>query len=280
MKFAKTSRYKAATQCPCGKSNKDGKFVPFEISGTPSNKFGYCHSCGKSFYPSDKQSIEQDNSKSENILIETKSVPLIKMSSTLENYSKNNFAIWLNDNFQESSKKALKDYRVGTTYYYKTIFWYIDKNGVIRNAKSFLYNSNSGKRIKESPIYHLYKSDDGYSTCLFGEHLLLYKSREKTITIVESEKTAVIGSIIYPNYIWLASGGANSLTIEKAQALKNRNVIYIPDCDQAGINSIPKVSRILSNVKANFTIEDSFSKEYNKGEDIVDLLFKNHKDNN
>jgi len=33
--------------CPCGKSNKDGKFVPYIGFET----HGYCHSCGKTFMP-------------------------------------------------------------------------------------------------------------------------------------------------------------------------------------------------------------------------------------
>ena len=33
--------------CPCNKSNKDGKFVPFKDH----TRFGYCHSCEKSFSP-------------------------------------------------------------------------------------------------------------------------------------------------------------------------------------------------------------------------------------
>ncbi|MBK7097579.1 MAG: hypothetical protein IPH58_03420 [Sphingobacteriales bacterium] len=32
--------------CPCGKSNKDGKFIPYKGL----DNCGYCHSCGKTFY--------------------------------------------------------------------------------------------------------------------------------------------------------------------------------------------------------------------------------------
>ena len=41
----KRSRVK---QCPCGKSNKDGKFAPYE--GFEDK--GYCHSCQQTFLPS------------------------------------------------------------------------------------------------------------------------------------------------------------------------------------------------------------------------------------
>jgi hypothetical protein len=44
LKLNSKNRFKVET-CPCGKSNKDGKFVPFEYCV----KFGYCHSCSETF---------------------------------------------------------------------------------------------------------------------------------------------------------------------------------------------------------------------------------------
>lgn len=38
---------KRVKQCPCGKSNKDGKFVPFKSYQDK----GFCHSCGRTFLP-------------------------------------------------------------------------------------------------------------------------------------------------------------------------------------------------------------------------------------
>lgn len=45
--------------------------------------------------------------------------------------------------------------------------------------------------------------------CLFGEHLLK-KYPNKTVALVESEKTAIICSALMPDYIWLATGGKKS----------------------------------------------------------------------
>ncbi len=50
-----------------------------------------------------------------------------------------------------------------------------------------------------------------------------------TVAIVESEKSAIIASIIMPELIWLAAGGIQGLSIEKCKVLKGRNVILYPD---------------------------------------------------
>ena len=40
-------RFKDNPTCPCGKSNKDGKFVSFV--GSEGRGKGFCHSCAKTF---------------------------------------------------------------------------------------------------------------------------------------------------------------------------------------------------------------------------------------
>ena len=52
---------------------------------------------------------------------------------------------------------------------------------------------------------------------------------DSTIAIVESEKTAVIASVLMPQYIWIAAGNINGLTLDKSSALKGRSVILFPD---------------------------------------------------
>ncbi len=52
---------------------------------------------------------------------------------------------------------------------------------------------------------------------------------DKPVAIVESEKTAIIASIYSPEYIWLATGGKENLSIEKCHVLEGRIVILFPD---------------------------------------------------
>ena len=64
--------------------------------------------------------------------------------------------------------------------------------------------------------------------CLFGEHLLpRYPGR--SVTLVESEKTAVISALM-PDDIWLATCGKSQLG-DKLKVLKGRTVTAFPDID-------------------------------------------------
>lgn len=65
--------------------------------------------------------------------------------------------------------------------------------------------------------------------CLFGEHLLV-KYPDKPVALVESEKTAIICSIINPECIWLATGGKGQLN-DRVEALAGRKIIAFPDVD-------------------------------------------------
>jgi hypothetical protein len=56
----------------------------------------------------------------------------------------------------------------------------------------------------------------------------------KTVAVVESEKTAVIMSERYPECLWLATGGLNELTPQKLFPLRGRRIILFPDTDPEG----------------------------------------------
>lgn len=71
----------------------------------------------------------------------------------------------------------------------------------------------------------------------FGEHLI--KKSNKTIAIVESEKTACIMSLLFQKYIWLAAGSLNGLNDQKMEVLKNRKIILYPDLGIDGPNGKP-----------------------------------------
>ena len=74
------------------------------------------------------------------------------------------------------------------------------------------------------------KSDFNLRQCFFGEHLLTVE-KEKPLAIVEAEKTAVIASICFSEFVWLACGSKQNLKAEKLEKYANRQIILYPDAD-------------------------------------------------
>ncbi|KAA6327995.1 hypothetical protein EZS27_023070, partial [termite gut metagenome] len=101
-------------------------------------------------------------------------------------------------------------------------------------------DKESGDRVNESEsinwVHSFMKKQgllpDNYNMvqCLFGEHLLrIYP--DKVAALVESEKSALIASGVYPDYVWLATGGKSQLSTDKLKVLRGRTVIMFPDVD-------------------------------------------------
>ena len=55
------------------------------------------------------------------------------------------------------------------------------------------------------------------------------------IAVVEAEKTAVILSERYPQYVWLAAGGLGEVQVDKFRPLRGHKVIMFPDTDPEGV---------------------------------------------
>ena len=58
---------------------------------------------------------------------------------------------------------------------------------------------------------------------------------KKSVCVVEAEKTAVIMSELYPEYVWLAAGGLGEVQVEKFRPLRGHKVVLFPDTDSDGI---------------------------------------------
>lgn len=130
-------------------------------------------------------------------------------------------------------------YALGATRNQEVIFWQIDNVGKVRTGKIMQYNPLTGKRIKHESgaidwVHNKLKKactlpeDYNLQQCFFGEHLLGLHP-EAIVCIVESEKSALISAAIFPEQVWLATGGIGNLSIEKCRVLKGRNVILYPD---------------------------------------------------
>jgi len=242
---------KTRYSCPnCQHKNKTfSHYIDIETSEHLSPKVGRCNrenSCGYHYTP--KQYFKDNNISPRNkeyysnqkiVLPEVRPVSYIPFNifkESLTGYNDNNFIKFLIKLFgTEITTDLIGKYFIGTSNYWQksTVFWQIDLNGKVRAGKIMLYNSMTGKRIKE-PFNHIQwihtikkQSEFSLKQCLFGEHLI--KLDDRTIAIVESEKTAIISSVFFPEYLWLASGGINSLSEEKCSILKDKKVFFLPD---------------------------------------------------
>jgi len=163
-------------------------------------------------------------------------LPWHYVSNTMRNYHQNNFITFLTHLFDAEQARYLAfKYKIGTAKHWPgaTIFWQTDHNEQVRTGKIMLYNTATGRRVKEPEnritwVHTLLNQDIKVKQCFFGEHLL-DDEPGKIVAIVESEKTAVIASVYYPNYIWLAAGSVTGLTLEKCRVLDGREVILFPD---------------------------------------------------
>ena len=220
-------------------------------------------------------------------------IPVELFKASLKNYESNHFINYLVFLFGiETSNELIEKYFIGTSKHWKgsTIFWQIDIHGKTRTGKIMLYNSYTGNRIKE-PFNHinwvhkvLKLTEFELKQCFFGEHLLLDK--KKPVAIVESEKTAVIASIYFPQFIWLATGGKNGCrwtTPGVIKILKNRKVFLFPDLSNQGAkeNCFEKWSNKAKEIShlANFTVSDLLERKATKAEkkqgfDIADYLIR------
>ena len=205
-----------------------------------------------------------------------------------------NFVRFLCKHFsRDKIEKAMRNYALGATKNQSVIFWQIDINGKVRTGKIMQYNPDTGKRIKNKTgainwVHNILKKrnskkgDTKFSNfnlcqCYFGEHLIrLYP--DKPIAIVEAEKTAVIGSIIFDNYNWLAAGNLNGLNVEKSRVLQNKNVVLYPDAgcyERWTKKSMQIKSQIFCNIKTSSLTEKHATKDQTKaGYDIADYIIE------
>ena len=163
------------------------------------------------------------------------------MLATLKGYERNALYVFMSGIIgEEKCLEIFKRYNVGTAKMMggSTVFWQVDCQGRIRTGKVMRYG-NDGHRVKEDgnaklTWVHTIKKQIGCQMrqCYFGEHLLpLFPNR--TIILVESEKSALLASHFFPDYLWLATGGCNGcLNVTASRVFKGRDVKLLPDLDK------------------------------------------------
>ncbi|MBE6251938.1 MAG: hypothetical protein E7109_00270 [Bacteroidales bacterium] len=143
---------------------------------------------------------------------------------------------------REYASKAAAMYRMEThtmkDYRGATIFYQFNEKEECLAFKVIQYDAG-GHRIsaekdptREKDLLYQKPLAGIGNYCLFGRHILNIPSlTDSPICIVESEKTALMASIAYPQGIWMATGSSYYLTQEKITGLDCNRIILFPDPD-------------------------------------------------
>ena len=158
---------------------------------------------------------------------------------------KNKLARWLCTLFpEEQVAEVLARYRTGSTRDGRIIYWQIDHRGQVRAGKVMAYDPETGHRVKDNVGWVHSIRIDGIRfdemlapQCLFGLHLASPPAHSpqpiahRQLHLVESEKTALIMSLVCPDKVWLATGGKSNFKASMLEGLVGYEVAVYPDAD-------------------------------------------------
>ena len=303
-------KYKPGSKisCPsCGKARCFTRYIDDEEEISFPDSVGICdhiNSCGYHYSPKeyfhDNPDVLQTGAERPPVLkrrvmapkpIQDNSflpsyIPKDDMMKNLTHYEMNPLFLYLSEIWGEAKTVQLMSrYNVGTSKKWggSAVFWQVDVKGRIRTGKIMLYDPKTGHRVKE-PHSHvcwvhseLKLPDFHLRQCLFGEHLLM-KNPTMPVAIVESEKTALIGTVFVPDILWLATGGMNGcFNADTMSVLKDRNVTLFPDLGAFEILS--QKASILSGICQRVAVSDVLEKnatdeQRSRGLDIADFLLE------
>lgn len=188
-------------------------------------------------------------------------IDFLIQSGQTKHYQRNNLYRFMQRRFTDLIASLLfKRYFIGTSNHWEgaTSLPQIDLEGNFRQCKLMLFNPDTGRRVRAgsqvrkfnresgqfetitadqdcTKIYGKYLSEEtkglNLQQTFFGAHLLP-EHPNKPIGLVESEKTALIASVYFPDYIWLATGGKygcrwTDYSVNKI--LAGRTVVMWPD---------------------------------------------------
>jgi hypothetical protein len=165
-------------------------------------------------------------------------IPLALLKATLKNYEANHLITYLQSRLgHDKIQQLIAQFYIGTSKHWPgaTIFWQIDSQGYIRTGKIMLYDPLTGRRIKKpfshvTWVHHTLKlTPFQVNQTLFGAHQLCQPTSHQPVALVESEKTAIIATAYWPNFLWMATGSLTGLTPERCACLQGRKVILFPD---------------------------------------------------
>jgi Domain of unknown function (DUF6371) len=215
-------------------------------------------------------------------------VPDDVVSKSLKAYQENNLYTFFVSLFGKNvATHVFKQYGISSSIYFgagTTCFIQRDILGKIRQVKAMIFDPLTGKRSRQVEPKIIGRDLIGYDKfllqCFFGEDQL--KGNLLKVAICESEKTAAICSILYPQFIWIATGGKNGCNMtnpEVNRVLRERQIHLFPDVD--AVEDWRKKAGILKDQGFDVFLNDVIAINAAPGskEDIADLILKNRAPN-
>ncbi len=234
------------------------------------------------------------------------------VASRFTGFKSNTFVQYLISLFGPAiTRRLISEYEIGTCnerWPGAAIFWIKDQEGRTRagQVKHFETNGHTGsytdkdggKQSKTGWVHKHLEFKYGRKTntekkpawlttylenpecwpCLFGEHLLsVYPS--KPVAIVEAPKTAIIASICFPDFVWLAVGSKSNFSTNNPRrlaAIKGRSVCLFPDLKAFDEWSLKagKLSYLANFHTSDFLETNATEKEKAGGLDLADYLVR------
>ena len=211
-------------------------------------------------------------------------------------------------------QRAAQRYRLGCSRNGGVIFWQIDTTDNVFDGKIMYYRTDCHRDHDRHPQWvsnllkchylqdykELITAIPSYH-CLFGTHLLKTPSNSpclggehksslcredlggSPIAVVEAEKTAVIMSEHFPQYLWLAAGGLFELTADKLFPLRRHRIVLFPDTDP-DLTAYTRWYEVAQEARRLYSLDISVSplleqratpEQKQRKIDLVDYLFEN-----
>ena len=284
-KYSRTSK----RTCPrCGKSKCFTLYLDSD-NRPVGNEYGRCDhaGCGYFLYPT------ADATPTAAPIVTNQQPPIYYTKDEVKKFRPfemdNALSRYLAKRFMDVDrlKSVFRDYCVGSTED-GIIFWQIDEQKQIHRGKVMWYNDN-GHRLKLTrpdgseygKVQMMWKylnhdRDREPEMCFFGQHLVtLYP--DKPIAIVESEKTAIVMSYLYPQYVWLATLSLNNFQAYRLNFLKDtkRRVMVFPDAD--GTARWMEKTAAISDLTGLKMCANLFAYVFGDGkQDVADIVFEGY----
>ncbi len=233
-------------------------------------------------------------------------IPLELYAPCRGRYEQNGLWLYLRSFLGEDvAQSTFERYRLGTSLHWRfagtlaTTLPQFDTEGNIRQIKIMPFHPITGKRAKKdqpSEIWNktakcyepdakdkvwfagksiLKNKEADLTQCYFGEHLLALFP-DSPVALVEGESTALLMAVLWPQYIWLATGGCNGGkwdAPERFDVLRGRKVTLFPDSGKW--NDWDEKAAALHGIAAELTVsrhvEDKAPKANLDLRDLIEL---------